>query len=205
MTMMHKAAPIRLKAVAGEDGVFEGYGSVFSVIDSVGDVVAPGAYAATLAQHASDGTRPKGLWQHDPSRPVLTWLEMREDERGLWCKGRLILDVQQAREAHALMKAGELDGLSIGFEATEVEFARPEDYEAKYGSPLPPMAWMAAGQQVRVLKAVDLWEVSLVTFPACAPARLTSVKRTVAPSSSVAGDLAVAMSRRAAALHQLIA
>jgi uncharacterized protein len=197
MTLARKAAPLRLKALA-DDGVFEGYGSIFNVVDSVGDVVAPGAYAATLARHASEGTRPKGLWQHDPSRPILTWLDLREDDRGLWCKGRLILEVEQAREAHALMKAGELDGLSIGFECTEVEFARPEDYEQKFGYGLAPMPYaMPAGSQVRVLKAVDLWEVSIVTFPACAPARVEAVK--AAPPRDLSRVVA-AIARRQAAL-----
>lgn len=181
MPILTKVAPLRVKA-AGDSGEFEGYGSIFNVVDSVGDVVMPGAYTATLERHAADGTRPKGLWQHDPSRPILSWLEMREDDKGLWCRGRLILDVQQAREAHALMKAGELDGLSIGFECTEAEYVRPDDFQAKFGYGLAPMPYpMAPGTQVRALRAIDLWEVSLVTFPACAPARLTAVKTAPRP------------------------
>lgn len=202
MTLVTKAAPLRLKQI-GDDGTFEGYGSIFNVVDTVGDVVVPGAYAATLARHAEDGTRPKGLWQHDPTRPILSWVEMREDAKGLWCKGRLILDVEQAREAHALMKAGELDGLSIGFECTEIEFARPEDFEAKYGAPLPLDSIFAPGSQVRVLKGLDLWEVSLVTFPACRPAKVESVKSPAAIKIRDVATPALSRAGRTLALRHL--
>lgn len=186
--------PIAVKEVA-QDGTFEGYGSVFGVLDAVGDVVAPGAYAASLERYAGEARMPKLLWQHDPWSPIGVWLEMREDARGLWCRGRLILDVERGREAYALLKAGAVDALSIGFEALEVEFADPDDYEAKYGHPM--LIGGPACNQVRVLKAIDLWEVSLVTFPACEPARIESVK--ASPALDVV-PLALALARRQAAL-----
>ena len=201
---VRKQSTLRLdtKALA-EDGTFEGYGSVFNVVDSVGDVVAPGAYAASLAAHKAAGTRPKGLWQHDSYCPILTWLDMAEDDRGLRCKGRLILDVERAREAHALMKAGELDGLSIGFEVTDCEFTAPDDFEAKYGWGLAPMPYaMPGNDQIRVLTGIDLWEVSLVTFPACSPARVDTVKSTM-PTPDY-GSLAAALARRQSALASFL-
>ena len=84
------------------------------------------------------------LWQHDPARPIGVWDEVREDARGLYVKGRLLLEVQAAREAHVLLQAGAIDGLSIGYRTLRAEKA-------------------ASGQ--RLLHEIELWEVSLVTFP----------------------------------------
>ena len=91
------------------------------------------------------------LWQHDPTRPIGVWDEVREDGRGLWVKGRLILEVQAAREAQALLQAGAIDGLSIGYRTLRSE--------------------KAAGGQ-RLLHEIELWEVSLVTFPMLPEARV---------------------------------
>ena len=84
------------------------------------------------------------LWQHDPTRPIGVWDEVREDGKGLWVKGRLLPDVAQAREAAALIQAGAIDGLSIGYRTIRAE----RDTQGR-----------------RVLAEVELWEVSLVTFP----------------------------------------
>lgn len=154
-----------------ENGAFAGYGSVFNVVDSYGDIVLPGAFAESLAAHAADASMPACLWQHLPEEPIGVWLEMREDAHGLLCKGRLLPDVARGREALALMRAGALNGLSIGYEVRAEETGSPETVEEKYGAPPP------AGT-VRMLSAVDLWEVSLVTFPACHSARVETVKRT---------------------------
>lgn len=170
-------SPLRIKASdIGADGSFAGYGSVFNVIDSGGDMMAPGSFAASLQRHAQAGTRPKMLWQHDHCQPIGSWLEMREDDHGLWCKGQLLLDVQQAREAYTLMKAGELDGLSIGYEVDDYVNVRADEIGAKYGC--HPTGGYAPAGQVRVLRAVGLWEVSPVTFPMCDPARIETVKTT---------------------------
>ncbi len=96
------------------------------------------------------------LFQHDPSEPVGVWLEMKEDLRGLWARGRLIPDVTRARELLALLQAGAVDGLSIG-------------YRTQRGQIEPKT-------RVRKLYQVDLWEVSIVTFPLLNGARVSAVK-----------------------------
>lgn len=167
--------PIRFKATSvTEDGTFEGYGNVFNVVDSYGDIVLPGAFAESLADHKAKGTLPKLLWQHDEAQPIGVWNEMFEDEHGLYCKGRLILEVEKARECHALMKAGAIDGLSIGGE--------PIEPEKVYGYQLAERGiHLAEGDaypngQFRLVDTWHLWEVSPVTFPACEPSLIETVK-----------------------------
>lgn len=144
-----------LKA-AGDDGTVEGYGSVFGVRDDYDDVIARGAYVSSLNAHKAGGTMPAMLWQHDPSAPIGVWTEMVEDSKGLKIKGQLALDTVKGKEAHALLKMGAINGLSIGFIAKKWDYDRETD--------------------VRTLTEVDLWEVSLVTFPANDKARITGVK-----------------------------
>lgn len=146
---------LQLKAV-GDDGTVEGYGSVFGVRDAYDDVIAAGAYAASLAQHKAAGTMPAMLWQHDPSAPIGVWTEMVEDTKGLRIKGKLALDTVKGAEAYALLKMGALNGLSIGFIAKQWGYDRDTD--------------------VRTLTEVDLWEVSMVTFPANDKSRITGIK-----------------------------
>ena len=137
--------------VLTEGSVLEGYASLFGVTDQGGDRVAPGAYAASLARLAARGDKVRMLWQHDPTRPIGVWDEVREDGKGLWVRGRLLPDVAQAREAAALIQAGAIDGLSIGYRTLRAERDK-------------------AGR--RVLAEVELWEVSLVTFPMLAEAKV---------------------------------
>jgi len=132
------------------DGHFTGYASLFGVPDLGRDTVAPGAFAASLARRGPGGVRM--LWQHDPAEPIGRWLSLVEDARGLRVAGRLTLAVQRAREVDALMREGALDGLSIGFRAVR---STPE-------------------RGGRRLVAVDLWEISLVTFPLQPGARITT-------------------------------
>lgn len=159
------------------DGLFTGYASLFGVPDLGRDVVAPGAFAASLAARGAEGVRM--LWQHDPAEPVGRWLSLREDARGLRVEGRLNLAVQRARELDALLREGALDGLSIGFRTVR---ARPE----RGGT--------------RRLEAVDLWEISLVTFPLQAGARIAAPARAGTALSRDIHALArrMAPSRRAA-------
>lgn len=131
--------------------VIEGYASLFGMTDQGGDAVLPGAFAASLARIAARGDKVRMLWQHDPTRPIGVWDEVREDGRGLWVRGRLLPEVAQAREAAALIGAGAIDGLSIGYRTIRAE----RD---------------AAGR--RTLAEVELWEVSLVTFPMLAEAKV---------------------------------
>ena len=105
-----------------ESGAFEGYASVFDVVDGFDDRVAPGAFAASLA--ASRGGRGvKMLWQHDAAEPIGAWDAITEDARGLYVRGRLLLDVRRGAEAHALLKAGAIDGLHL----IGVRLATPAD------------------------------------------------------------------------------
>lgn len=129
----------------------EGYASLFGVPDQGGDVVEPGAYGASLARLAATGGRVKMLWQHDPSRPIGVWDEVREDGRGLWVKGRILTEVETGREAAALLAAGAMDGLSIGYRTLRAT---------------------KGADGARKLVELDLWEVSLVTFPMLRQARV---------------------------------
>lgn len=139
-----------------ESGAFAGYASVFHVVDGQKDVILPGAFRKTLARRASkQQAEVKLLWQHAPEEPVGVFTEIREDEVGLYVEGKLLLEVQRAREAYALLKSGALEGLSIGF--------RVVDYEI-------------GAEGVRRIKEAELLEVSLVTFPANQDAKVTSIK-----------------------------
>lgn len=144
-----------IKSVS-DDGTIEGYGSVFGVRDNYDDVVAAGAFAASLKAHKSAGTMPAMLWQHDANEPIGVWTEMVEDATGLRIKGQLALDTTRGKEAHALLKLRALNGLSVGFISKQWAYDRETD--------------------VRTLTEIDLWEVSLVTFPANEKARVTDVK-----------------------------
>ena len=150
------AAPL---AAGDADGMFEGYASLFNVPDLGRDVVVPGAFADSLRRRGARQIRM--LWQHDPAEPIGRWLSVQEDARGLKVRGRLNLAVERAREVHALMRDGALDGLSIGF---RVERARPE---------------RPTGH--RRLEKIDLWEISVVTFPMLPGARVGAVKGKPAP------------------------
>ena len=136
------------------EGSFTGYASLFGAPDLGRDIVERGAFAKSLRSRGPSGVRM--LFQHDPAQPIGVWTELREDERGLFVRGRLQTEVARGREILALMKAGALDGLSIGFRA---EKARKE----------------AASGFRRILEA-DLWEISVVTFPMLPGARIRQVK-----------------------------
>lgn len=146
---------LQIKA-AGDDGTVEGYGSVFGVRDNYDDVIEKGAFIQSLKDHKAAGTMPAMLWQHDADKPIGVWTEMVEDEKGLRIKGQLAMETVKGKEAHALLKMGALNGLSIGFMSKEWAYDRDTE--------------------VRTLTAIDLWEVSLVTFPANEKARVTNVK-----------------------------
>ena len=156
-TAERRATIVRLEQRAiGDSGLIEGYGSVFNVVDDWGDMIVPGAFTATLAAHKAAGTMPAMLWQHENDEPIGVWTEMVEDARGLRVKGQLCMEITEGKKAHALLKMGALDGLSIGF------IARKWTWDDK--------------TDIRTLQAVDLWEVSPVTFPANGAARVDGVK-----------------------------
>ena len=136
------------------DGTIEGYASLFGEIDQARDMVMPGAFAASLKHRGV--RRVPMLFQHDPAEPIGVWLELREDLHGLYARGRLIPEVVRARELLALLKAGAADGLSIGFRTVKGR--------------VDPKT------RIRKLDAIDLWEISIVTFPLLAGARVRAVK-----------------------------
>jgi HK97 family phage prohead protease len=159
--------------LALKDGAeISGYASLFGAADQGGDAVQKGAYGASLARLAKAGGGVKMLWQHDPTQPIGVWDEVREDAKGLFVKGRLLLDVARAREAHVLVQAGAIDGLSIGYRVIRAEPNRE-----------------TGG---RNLLEVDLWEVSLVTFPMLPSAR-AEAEAPVKASDDIAAALAEAL------------
>ena len=137
--------------VVSEGHVVQGYASLFGKTDQGGDVVQKGAYAASLKRLAARQGRVKMLWQHDPGQPIGVWDEVREDATGLWVKGRILTEVGRGREAAALLAAGAIDGLSIGYRTISAD---------------------RDGKGRRRLAELDLWEVSLVTFPMLPEAKL---------------------------------
>jgi len=149
----HKFTPLDLKRVE-PDGTFSGYASLFNTEDMGRDIVLPGAFRDSLAERGPAGI--KLLYQHNPSEPIGIWESLKEDSRGLLAKGRLMLAVARAREVLALMRAGALDGLSIGFRAVTGK------RDARTG--------------IRRLARIDLWEISIVTFPLLPEARVAHVK-----------------------------
>lgn len=152
--IQHKAVALTLKKEPDQDGVFEGYASVFGVVDQGMDVVERGAFRKSLGSR-----KVKMLWQHDMSQPIGVWDEIYEDERGLFVRGRLLKEVAKGREAMALLRAGAIDSMSIGYRTME---AVPE-----------------GDGRVRKLTEVDLFEISLVTFPMLPDAKVTNVKSIV--------------------------
>ncbi|WP_420135320.1 HK97 family phage prohead protease [Rhodopseudomonas sp.] len=149
------AGPAPARLVLAEDGSIEGYASLFGEVDQARDMVMPGAFTQTLKQR---GLRKiPMLFQHDPSEPVGVWLELTEDWRGLRARGRLIPDVARGRELLALLRAGAIDGLSIGYRTVR--------------GAIDPKT------RVRRLYQVDLWEISIVTFPLLQGARVGAVKQ----------------------------
>lgn len=141
---------VSLEWKADDQGVIEGYGSVFDVVDQGGDIIAPGAFRQSLAS----GRKAKMLFQHDPSAVIGVWSTLEEDQKGLRVTGKMLTSVKAGAEAYELVKAGAIDGLSIGYRTI-----KSMDRNGK-----------------RVIMQAELWEVSLVTFPMNEMARLDSVK-----------------------------
>lgn len=156
--MQHKhGSPIELDIKAiGDDGLFAGYASVYNVKDRGGDIVMPGAFTKSLQTYPASKVRM--LYQHDTSEPIGVWQKFEEDGHGLKAEGRLILETARGREVHALMKAGAVDGLSIGFRTIRDAVDRQKG--------------------ARLLHELELREVSIVTFPMNEDATVSSVKST---------------------------
>jgi hypothetical protein len=144
-----------IRFAADDVGVFTGHAAVFGEPNSFNEVVAPGAFKATLADHKARGIAPPMLWSHRTDEIVGVWTDLREDETGLAVAGRLVTETAKGAEALALMKAGALTGLSIGFRARQQE---------------------RGPKGIRVLTEIELVEISLVALPAAPAARIKDVR-----------------------------
>jgi hypothetical protein len=143
-----------LEIKALKDRQFEGYGAVFGNVDLGGDLIARGAFAVTLAQHRKSGTLPLMFWMHRPDQVAGVWLDMKEDKKGLYVKGELA-DTQLGNEIRTLLGMYALRGLSIGFRTVDADYN--ED-------------------GVRILKELELVEVSVVSLAMNPIAKVESVK-----------------------------
>lgn len=153
--MNRKSFNLNIKAVQ-EDGFFSGYGAVFGNVDWYNDVILHGAFQKSLQRWEEKGKMPPVLWNHNDGEPIGVYTNIYEDEKGLFVEGRLLIDdVPRAKSTHALLKAGAIDGLSIGYKTKK------------------------ANQQtngIRELIELDLGEISIVTMPANEESLITSVK-----------------------------
>lgn len=149
----------------------EGYAALFGRPDLAGDIICRGAFARSLARR-----RPGDialLYQHAAEQPVGRWTALREDETGLFARGELLLDATAGREAHALLKGRALSGLSIGFAPVR---ARQRASQRRNSRP---------GRTGRELLEIDLWEISIVTFPMMPGARITRVGGATSPAEKI--------------------
>ena len=152
----HFETNCELKANGNDNGTFVGYGSIFGNKDLGNDVVEKGAFHRSLTKSGAKGV--KMLWQHKTDAPIGIFEEIREDGKGLRVKGKLALGTQNGKEAYELMKMGAIDGMSVGYKADPAK----QVYDEK--------------NKRRLLKEVDLMEISLVTFPMNTRARIHAVK-----------------------------
>lgn len=151
-----------------EVGTIRGYASLFGTADLVGDTVEPGAFSASIARRGVSGIRM--LWQHDPGRPIGRWTSVSEDRDGLFVEGRLALSTAGGAEAFALIESGAVDGLSIGFRTKRA---------ARGGG----------GGGRRRLVEIDLWEISVVTFPMQERARVTDIRTAASALAKAAAGI----------------
>jgi len=172
MGLEHKFVALGETEKVREGVRIAGYASHFGQVDKGGDIVVKGAYAASLKALKEKGARVKMLWQHDPAQPIGVWDTVREDGRGLWVEGRILKNVARGREAAALVEAGAIDGLSIGYRTVK---ATKND----------------KGQ--RLLHELELWEVSLVTFPMLPSARVEAAKGETPETDAMLRELAAAI------------
>jgi HK97 family phage prohead protease len=146
---------VECRLAPDDAGTFTGYAARFGEVNAHGEIVMPGAFARTIRDHQTRGANPPMLWSHDQSQPIGVWDDLREDATGLAVRGRIVMETAKGREAHALMKAGAITGLSIGFRNAKAT---------------------RNAQGVRTISDLDLGEISLVTLPSASNARVTSVR-----------------------------
>ena len=141
------------------EGTFKGYASIFDKEkDGYGDIVAPGAFSKTISEGGRNKNGIPLLWQHRNDSPIGVWTMLCEDKKGLYTEGLFALDTQMGHDAYALCKMGAIKGLSIGFDSQNSMFEVDNTTET------------------RTLKQVELWEISLVTFPAKITAQVMGCK-----------------------------
>ncbi|MGJ0506167.1 MAG: phage major capsid protein [Methylocystis sp.] len=152
----HLDLDLELKFATGQEtGAFEGLAAGYGNVDRGGDILAPGAFAESLAQHKAAGTMPALLWQHDATQPIGVVDSLAETPMGLRIKGRLALDTIKGAEARSLAQMGALQGLSIGYRAIKAT---------------------RDARGVRTITAAYLGEISFVTVPMNERAKITNVK-----------------------------
>lgn len=150
--MKYLNIPAEYKA-AGETGSFSGYASIFGNVDLGGDIIERGAFKEIVT---NDEGKVVALWQHDSRQPIGV-AQVRQDDKGLAFDGQLVMEDATARKAHAHMKAKSVRGMSIGYDV------------------LAGGAEMTEGG-VRKLKALKLWEISVVTWGMNPLAHVADVK-----------------------------
>jgi len=150
-----KLIEIKEESIAGQEFfTFKGYASTFNNVDLVEDIIEKGAFLDSLSKR-----KPKLLWQHKMSEPLGVFSDIHEDEKGLFVQGRLPkADSMVSGRVIPQMKAGSIDSMSIGFSTVDAEFLEID------------------GMNIRRIKKVDLWEISLVTLPANPAAKITNMK-----------------------------
>lgn len=139
-----------IKAVGLENTIISGYASVFNIVDSQNDIVQKGAFEDTKPENI------KLLWQHDTLKPIGIIKSLYEDDYGLKIQAEINNRILLGKETTELVRQKVIDGLSIGFCAKDFEYDN---------------------QGVRLLKKVDLMEISVVTFPANRNAGIINVKK----------------------------
>lgn len=145
-----------------EDGVVEGFASTYTV-DQGGDRVMPGAFMESLVNAKRLGRKITMNWNHNPDEPIGVWQHIAEEAKGLFVRGQLLKDaVRRSGEVYALLKAGAIGGLSIGY---RIPAGGAEPDERRPG--------------ITNLRKIDLREISLVGMPMNLEARVTSVKATL--------------------------
>lgn len=142
------------------DGTFTGFASTFGgKKDAYGDIVVAGAFKETINKNGWGGNGIKMLWQHDSADPIGIWLSLSEEKKGLRVQGQIATKTSRGSDAYELMKIGAINSMSIGYNVVDYEVIKEKN-----------------GDQTRLLKTVDLLEISLVTFPANTNAVITGVK-----------------------------
>lgn len=144
-----------VRFAADDTGTFTGHAAVFGERNSFNEIVRPGAFARTLLEHHARSTHPPMLWSHRSDEIIGVWTDLREDATGLAVTGKLVTETARGKEAHALLKAGALNGLSIGFRARQQE---------------------RGANGIRILTDIELVEISLVALPSAGSARIKQVR-----------------------------